>query len=67
MHVTVMSPITLIAVRQRSRNQSTVSSSGMYSVGRLTAENTAIIVTSPASGMPAAPTEAMTAMSTRST
>ena len=32
--VTVMSPMTLIAVRQRSRNQSRGSSRGMYSVGR---------------------------------
>ena len=59
-----MSPITLMAVRQRSRNQSSGSSSGMYSVGRWTAEKTASIVTSPASGMPAAPTLAMIDMNT---
>ena len=47
-----------MTVRHRSRNQSTVNSTAIYSVGSPTAEKTIVIVTSPASGMPAAPTEA---------
>ena len=57
--LTFISPMTLIVVRQRSRNQSTVRSSTMYSVGSPTAVNTRVMVTSPASGIPAAPTEAI--------
>jgi len=59
-----MSPKTLIIVRQRSKNQSTVSSKAMYSVGSFTAVKTSVIVTSPASGIPAAPTDAMTEVTT---
>ena len=55
--LTFMSPMTLIAVRQRSRNQSTVSRTGMNCTGRPTAVKTMVIVTRPASGIPAAPTE----------
>ena len=39
----------------------------MYSVGRCTAVKTSVIVTSPASGIPAAPTEAITEVSSTST
>ena len=38
----------------------------MNSVGNLTAENTSVIVTRPASGMPAAPMDAITDVSTTS-
>ena len=56
--------MTLIAVRQRSRNQSTGSSSAMYPVGKPTAVKTSVMVTRPASGIPAAPTEARTLVMT---
>ena len=45
------SPQTFVAVRKRSRNQSTASSSPMPSTGRPTTCNTMIIVTSPAPPM----------------
>jgi len=50
--LTVISPITLMAVRHRSRNQSTVTVRTMC-VGRPTELKTSVIVTRPASGIPA--------------
>src|SRR5271157_4296313 len=68
---TVMSPRTLDVVRQRSRNQSTVSRMGIFSAGRRTAANIKGSVTKLPEGMLPAPTLAtrvvsmMTTWSTR--
>src|SRR5204862_8311851 len=67
MHDTFTSPITLIIVRQRSRNQSTGRSQKTASGGRWTALKTSVMVMRPASGIPAAPTDATTDISTRTT
>lgn len=58
-----LSPQTLTAVRNRSKNQSTDRRIPMYSTGNPTALSTITIVTKPASGIPAAPMEAKVAVS----
>ncbi len=57
-----LSPQTLTVVRNRSRSQSIVRMSPIPSIGNPTALRTITIVTSPASGIPAAPIAANVAV-----